>query len=349
MISARLLTLVRCPSCRVELTRGSDAAMACQRCGHQYSSVGVDYLDLRPATSFADVTKYVDEAFHADGRHEHVSPPLLSAGIRNDMLRRFLRIGGSDRVVDLGCGSGRVLVWNCDTAAHLAGIDASPHFAAEARARVDLMVGDLRRLPLADGAFTKAFSLDVLEHLSRKALVEVLREAARVLEPGGQLFVYTHVRKNSALALGLRFTNWVARQLDRLGLIDLSYERLRKSDHLNPLADIPDLERAVTAAGFRIDRIRYYTPIVGGVIENILLRLAERWFVVRAARSLKADGSDTGAAVRAAHRQAQARIERRGAAYAVLVALTWIMKLDLVLFGRIRSGPFFALLTRTAP
>ena len=52
-------------------------------------------------------------------------------------------------------------------------------------------------LPFADGAFTKGYALDVFEHLSREALAGVLREASRVLAPGGRLFVYSHVRKNS--------------------------------------------------------------------------------------------------------------------------------------------------------
>ena len=59
------------------------------------------------------------------------------------------------------------------------------------------MLGDLRRLPFPDGAFDKAWSLDVFEHLSIDALEAMLREADRVLAPGGALFVYTHVRKNS--------------------------------------------------------------------------------------------------------------------------------------------------------
>ena len=46
-----------------------------------------------------------------------VSPPLLSAAIRNDMLRKMLRLTSADRVVDLGCGSGRALVWNVDCGA----------------------------------------------------------------------------------------------------------------------------------------------------------------------------------------------------------------------------------------
>ena len=123
------------------------------------------------------------------------------------MLRDFLAPGAGDRVVDLGCGSGRALLWNKDWGATTVGIDISPFFAAEALSGIDLLLGDLRKLPFADGTFTKAYSLDVLEHLSPDALRGMLSEAARVLAPGGALFVYSHVRKNAPIALGLRWIN----------------------------------------------------------------------------------------------------------------------------------------------
>ena len=113
---------------------------------------------------------------------------------------------------------------------------------------IDLLLGDLRQLPFADGTFDKAWSLDVLEHLSPEALRGMLTEAARVLKPGGALFVYTHVRKNAPIAAGLNWINALARRLERWDLIDLRQERLRKSDHLNPLRDVPHLE-AVVARG----------------------------------------------------------------------------------------------------
>jgi len=72
------------------------------------------------------------------------------------MLRAFLAPGPADRVVDLGCGSGRTLVWNRHWGAQAVGIDISPFFAREARESIDLLLGDLRRLPFADGTFTKA-------------------------------------------------------------------------------------------------------------------------------------------------------------------------------------------------
>ena len=315
---------------------------------------------MRPRESFAEQTRYLDEALHADARHERVSPPLLGSRIRNDMLRGFLAPAPGELVVDLGCGSGRALVWNRDMGASMVGIDIAPFFSQDAREQTDLLLGDLRRLPFADETFDKAWSLDVLEHLSPEALDGMLGEASRVLKPGGSLFVYTHVRKNAPIAQGLRWINRFAQQLDRWGLVDLKQEHLRKSDHLNPLRDVPHLEQVVARAGLRIARIRFYTPIVGGFVENILMRMAERALALRAAREIPtsqlpaAEGAaartsganERAAAIRQARLAAKARISRRGPTYLALRALSFAMKLDLVLFGRITSGPFFALLVK---
>jgi SAM-dependent methyltransferase len=351
VISARLLSLVRCPECHGTLSQ-SPGALTCVRCGCAYGPASGDFLDLRPHVAFDERTKYLDEALHADARHERVSPPLLGSKIRNDMLRALLAPTSSDVVADLGCGSGRTLLWNRDWGSTNVGVDIAPFFSLDARQQVDLVIGDLRRLPFADATFTKAFSLDVLEHLSPDALRGMLREAARVIAPGGSLFVYTHVRKNARIAIGLRWVNALAGQLDRAGLIDLRQEHLRKSDHLNPLADIPELRRVAHETGFRIARIRYYTPIVGGFVENILVRMAERQMARRAASRL-ASAMDADAADRQALKEARsaakARIAASGPTRAAFRALTMAMKLDLLLFGSIESGPFFALLERIEP
>jgi SAM-dependent methyltransferase len=348
MISPSLLSLVRCPDCHGVLA-GTPDSLVCRGCGRPYHSASPDYLDLRPRVEYAEQTKYLDETLHTDARHETVSPPLLGSRIRNDMLRSFLAPEPHDLVVDLGCGSGRALLWNRDWKSTTVGIDISPFFSGEARREVDLLIGDLRKLPFADGTFTKAFSLDVLEHLSPQALRDMLAETSRVLATGGELFVYTHVRKNAPVAAGLRWINALGHRLERWGWIDARQERLRKSDHLNPLRDIPELEQVVRAAGFRIRRIRYYTPIVGGFVENIMMRIAERTMARRAARRLEATVAAEAIdaqAIREARTAAKARIANSRSTYATLRVLSSLMKLDLLLFGRIRSGPFFALLVK---
>ena len=127
------------------------------------------------------------------------------------------------------------------------------------------------------------------------------------------LFVYTHVRKNAPIAAGLKWINRAAKQLERWDLIDLRQEHLRKSDHLNPLRDIPHLETVAAETGFRIAKIRFYTPIVGGFVENILMRMAERAMARRAAKRITASGTTANAdvdaaAVREARTSAKERI-----------------------------------------
>jgi SAM-dependent methyltransferase len=343
MISDRLRTIIRCPGCGHTLTRDS-TDLVCRGCGSRFPQPDQAYVDLRPASAFHEQTRYLDDALHADARQSSVAPPVLAAGIRNDMLREFLAPGPADAVIDLGCGSGRALLWNADCGAYSVGVDVSPHFAAQSREQVDLVLADLRSLPLASGAFTKAYAVDVLEHLSREGLEGMLAEASRVLAPGGRFFVYSHVRKNAPIAAGLRAINRVAAALDKAGLIDLRQERLRKSDHVNPLIDVSDLRSTMANAGFRIERIRFYTPLIGGVVENILLRLAERTVTLAVQRRAGAD-----AAPREARAAGKRVVAQRGVVYRSLRALTWMMKLDLWLFGSIESGPFFALLVKDSP
>ena len=348
MISDALIAVSRCPDCGAAIAR-TGGRIACTRCGRVFDATR-GYLDLRPSKEFAEQTKYLDEALHADARHASVGPPLLGSKIRNDMLRRFLALEPGDRVVDLGCGSGRTLAWNADTGAALTGVDISPFFAKDALAESDLLLGDLRQLPLADDAFTKAWSLDVLEHLSPEALRGMLGQANRVLASGGVIFVYTHVRKNGPLALGVRAVNGFARLCERVGLLDLTQERLRKSDHLNPLVDHDDLARTAAACGFRIEKITYYTPILGAFVENVLVRIAERWMTRRASARLGSQAAaDPNAAVRSARAAAKSQVSARGATYHAVNAVTAIMKLDVILFGRFRSGPFFATLRKVGP
>lgn len=345
MISPALFTVSRCPECQTRLEPHTTGAI-CPTCRREFDGAR-GYLDLRPLAAFEEQTKYLDEALHIDARHETVAPPLLGSKIRNDRLRAFLALTPQDRVVDLGCGSGRAMLWNRDTGAAMTGVDIAPFFSREALDGTDLLLGDLRRLPIEDAVFTKAWSLDVLEHLSPAALHDMLREANRVLEPGGALFVYTHVRKNGPIAQGVRMVNRLAHGFERLGLIDLRTERLRKSDHLNPITDHDDLHRVAAAAGFEVDRITYYTPIIGAFVENILMRMAERFMTRRAGTpgSTPTTGVD-GEAVKAARKDAKARLRKGGALYWALRGVSAAMYLDVLLFGRLKSGPFFARLRK---
>ncbi len=344
MISEYLRTIARCPAC---LANGNGAssgleaegeALRCPHCRKRFPALGErGYLDLRPpADTFSDLTEYAEEEFHH--RAGGLRPLFLSARVKMDVMTKMLRPGPEDRVLDIGCGNGRFVFYKRPSCGQLVGIDAGAHFAAESLRTVDLARGDVRLLPFAAASFDKAYSLDVLEHLTEDGVARMLSEARRVLRPGGKFFVYSHVMMSSKLAVFQRGVNRLVRYLDSKGLLDNAPERERKSDHRNPLASYTQLEALLKRTGFEIERIRYYNVFLKSVIEDLMLPLVEH--------NLYSKGRGRGPAEVQAHPRSHGSVKPdvgRWAHFPLSLA-SQLMKLDVVLFGRVRTGPFFLLL-----
>ena len=92
------------------------------------------------------------------------------------------------RVLELGCGTGRLLARLSEVADEAVGVDLSEGMAAKARARgLRVRVGDLCALPFDDDAFDLVCSFKVLAHVEN--IHGALREAARVTRPGGYMLL----------------------------------------------------------------------------------------------------------------------------------------------------------------
>ncbi|WP_246268533.1 class I SAM-dependent methyltransferase [Nonomuraea typhae] len=117
-------------------------------------------------------------------------------------------LDGGERVLDLGCGRGAVLMTaakRLSKKGRAAGLDLwqakdqTGNRAAAARAnagaegvadRVDLVTGDMRALPFAAGAFDVVVSSLALHDIAAaEGRAEGVREAYRVLAPGGRLLI----------------------------------------------------------------------------------------------------------------------------------------------------------------
>lgn len=318
------------------------ALLLCENCGRRFAQSTADFLVLRPKDAYDETTKFAEDSFHADGRDESVSPPLLSAAVRNNMLRRFLEPRSGDVILDLGCGNGRFAIWNRDSGAHFIGVDTVTFFAPEARAGLDLVVGELRNLPFDNGSVTKAYAIDVVEHLSPESLDAMLKEIHRVLRPGGSIFIYTHVMQLSPLAPVLAGIAAVSRAIERARLSDMTVDRLRPTDHLNPLASRSHLDEVASRNGFRVARFRYFTPLLSRIAESIIVPVAAHAFARRRSKGTAVSAD----ALRAARVDAKRTLEKRGLMYRALQLMTGIVMLDVRLLGRVRSGPFFALLVK---
>jgi ubiquinone/menaquinone biosynthesis C-methylase UbiE len=255
------------------------------------------------------------------------------------MMRRMVAPAAGEGILDLGCGAGKLALYASRDTGRSVGVDVAPFFLPRAAAEVELVKGDLRRLPFRKHAFPAAYSLDVLEHLDEEGVREVLVEARRALSPAGRLFVYTHAMESSRLAGFQRWVNRVARRLGQAGLIDHEREAMRKSDHRNAIRNHEHFEALCAAAGLALAERRYYNVVAKAVVEDLVLRLVEQ-------RRKRKGAAGNGHA----HDPAPASGGRIGApapawpVMAVARVLTWILKLDVVLFGGIRTGPFFALL-----
>jgi SAM-dependent methyltransferase len=121
------------------------------------------------------------------------------AGIYPGVLARAgLRAG--EVVVDIGAGRGELVVAATELGATAVGIEYSEAAVELSRrtlaahgdpagARVEL--ADARALPLPDADADLVTMLDVIEHLTPREQAAVLREALRVLRPGGRILVHT--------------------------------------------------------------------------------------------------------------------------------------------------------------
>jgi hypothetical protein len=203
------------------------------------------------------------------------------------------------------------------------------------------VVGDLRRLPLRNGATSKAYSLDVLEHLDEAGVREVLLEARRAVTKDGKIFVYTHAMESSKIASFQRGVNTFAKRLGKMGLVDSDKEAMRKSDHINAIRSHEHFDEIAKSAGLKVTERVYYNVFAKAVVEDLALKVIEQRSRKKSAgSSSSAEAKDKAAASHIVGRpapSASARLIARG--------LTRVLMLDVALFGKVRTGPFFGVLS----
>jgi SAM-dependent methyltransferase len=117
---------------------------------------------------------------------------------------RHFRLQPGERVLDAGCGCGRLVPLICEAigaAGSLVELDFAPGMLAAGRNKphaqnVSFVLGDVHCLRLPDSEFDKVIALALLPHIDDKALA--LKEFRRVLKPGG-LLVIAHQMGREAL------------------------------------------------------------------------------------------------------------------------------------------------------
>jgi ubiquinone/menaquinone biosynthesis C-methylase UbiE len=115
-----------------------------------------------------------------------------------DRLRVFaehFRLRPGERVLDVGCGSGRLITIVCEKIGpngSLVELDFAPGMLAIGRRKANIgnvtfMLGDAHAMPLPGKDFDKVIALALLPHLDDPPCA--LKEFHRVLKPGGLLII----------------------------------------------------------------------------------------------------------------------------------------------------------------
>jgi SAM-dependent methyltransferase len=105
------------------------------------------------------------------------------------LIRRYVPRGGA--ILDAGCGFGEWVSFLSAQGYRAVGLDYSEALIGRLRAAYpqhEWTLGDIRRMPYADGAFDAVISWGVIEH-DEAGPGETLREFHRVLRPGGVIVV----------------------------------------------------------------------------------------------------------------------------------------------------------------
>ncbi len=170
-------------------------------------------------------------------------------------------MAGARRILDAGCGSGRLTVALAQTGAAVTGVDTSRERLDRARARackaaleLNLVESDFNSpLPFVEGAFDGVTSR--LSLMAASDPVATLRELLRVLEPGGRLATavwaspaenpwFAIPRDAIASVLGTQCASF-ARAFGRLGDADEAADAHR-------LAGLRDVEATMVGASFDV-------------------------------------------------------------------------------------------------
>jgi len=110
------------------------------------------------------------------------------------------------KVLDIGCGTGRLISDLLDRGAIITGVDVSKNMLEVARKKfpkVHFIEGDIRKIPFKDDSFDFVIATFVIVHLQQCELEKAFDEVYRVLKPSGK-FILTNINQKKAPKLKVK-------------------------------------------------------------------------------------------------------------------------------------------------
>lgn len=142
-----------------------------------------------------------------------------------NLLVSYIKEG--EKVLDLGCGNGRLFSVLKDRKVHYCGVDLSDKLIDIAKNKypqADFKVADALNLPFPDDFFDKVYSISVLHNIpSKEFRLQYLKEAKRVLKVGGIfiLRVWDFWRRKEGWRLFLKYSLLKFFNMSKLDFFDV--------------------------------------------------------------------------------------------------------------------------------
>lgn len=154
-----------------------------------------------PSSTLEEELRQADHAFHEATAHlyDEVLMPIFGAYyplVVRPTLDALVAAAPGTEALDIGCGTAGVTIELAHRGLHVTGLDHSPAMLALAEQkleqagladRVQLLTGDVRKLPFDDASFDTITCQGVLHHLPTAD--GAIEEIARVLRPQGVFFL----------------------------------------------------------------------------------------------------------------------------------------------------------------
>ncbi len=195
-----------------------------------------------------------------DGAHPWTADDFYALGLSDwaDFRDRWTRYGVEfGRVIEIGCGAGRLTKAMANDFATVVGVDVSEGMISAARphipdANVEFRLGDGVTVPVESGSADGVFSAHVFQHLDSLDLARAnFSEIARILKPAGTMMIHLPVmvppmglpgispalavkrrlgdiraeilrRRGVPLMRGIEYPwRWLTRELPMFGLVDV--------------------------------------------------------------------------------------------------------------------------------
>lgn len=175
-------------------------------------------------------------------------------------IEKIFRSNGVNRVLDLGCGGGRHLIYLARKGFDLYGLDSSPtglaftlDCLADEKLVAHLTLCDMKKLPYDDNYFDAIISVQVIHHNMVSGVINTIKEISRVLAGNGIIWITIPVSKNEP--------SKDQKEVEPGTYIPLDGIEKGLPHHYFSEDEIPDLFSEYSIIDFRVDKKNHHSLI----------------------------------------------------------------------------------------